>query len=125
MIRVHPCHAAAGALGLLALTLAACGQGEPQKAPPPPAPIAAPPAAPPAEAAPAAGATAALPEGEGREIVQRLCSGCHSLTLVTAKGRTPEEWDATVARMETNGMVAPADDVYAVIDYLSKALPPK
>lgn len=41
-----------------------------------------------------------------------------------ARGRTPEEWDATVARMETNGMVAPANDVYAVIDDLSKALPP-
>jgi len=26
--------------------------------------------------------------------------------------------------MEASGMVAPADDVYAVIDYLSKALPP-
>lgn len=65
------------------------------------------------------GKAARRPEtgGEGREIAQRLCSGCHSLSLVTAQGRTPEEWDATVARMETNGMVAPADDVYAVIDY--------
>ena len=118
---------AAASLLAVAALLSGCGRGEPAKTSTPPPPPAAPPAPPPAPAAAAPGAEAAvaLPEGEGREIAQRLCSGCHSLSLVTAQGRTPEEWDATVARMETNGMVAPADDVYAVIDYLSKALPPK
>ena len=118
---------AAASLLAVAALLSGCGRGEPAKTSTPPPPPAAPPAPPPAPAAAAPGAEAAvaLPEGEGREIAQRLCSGCHSLSLVTAQGRTPEEWDATMARMETNGMVAPADDVYAVIDYLSKALPPK
>ncbi|WP_292070293.1 hypothetical protein [Brevundimonas sp. UBA7534] len=120
----------AAALLAAAALLSGCGRGEPAKTstptPAPTAPVAPPaePAAPAAATKPSAEAAVALPEGEGREIAQRLCSGCHSLSLVTAQGRTPEEWDATVARMETNGMVAPADDVYAVIDYLSEALPP-
>lgn len=123
--------ALSAASALLAATapLAGCGRGEPAETstpPPPTSATAAPPASPSAPAAataPGSEAAVALPEGEGREITQRLCSACHSLSLVSAKGRTPEEWDATVARMEANGMVAPADDVYAVIDYLSKALP--
>jgi cytochrome c5 len=66
-----------------------------------------------------------LPQGAGRNVAQRLCGSCHSLVLVTAVGHTEAEWDAVVARMEANGMQASADDINTVIDYLSKALPPR
>ena len=66
-----------------------------------------------------------LPQGAGRNVAQRLCGTCHSLVLVTAKGHTEAEWDSIVARMESKGMQASADDINTVIDYLSKALPPR
>jgi cytochrome c5 len=66
-----------------------------------------------------------LPQGAGRNVAQRLCGTCHSLILVTANGHTEAEWDSIVARMESNGMQASADDINTVIDYLSKALPPR
>lgn len=66
-----------------------------------------------------------LPQGAGRNVAQRLCGTCHSLVLVTAKGHNEAEWDSIVARMESNGMQASADDINTVIDYLSKALPPR
>lgn len=66
-----------------------------------------------------------LPQGAGRNVAQRLCGTCHSLVLVTANGHTEAEWDSIVARMESNGMQASADDINTVIDYLSKALPPR
>lgn len=66
-----------------------------------------------------------LPQGAGRNVAQRLCGVCHSLVLVTANGHTETEWDSIVARMETNGMQASADDINTVIDYLSMALPPR
>ncbi|MFK0300334.1 hypothetical protein ACIQTU_14075 [Brevundimonas sp. NPDC090276] len=66
-----------------------------------------------------------LPQGPGRNVAQRLCGTCHSLVLVTANGHTEAEWDSIVARMESNGMQASADDINTVIDYLSKALPPR
>ena len=80
---------------------------------------------PPAAAAKPALQPGVLPAGAGRNVAQRLCGTCHSLILVTANGHTEAEWDSIVARMESNGMQASADDINTVIDYLSKALPPR
>jgi len=95
----------------------------PAKAPSPVQAVAPPPPAPqPVKAAIQPGV---LPQGAGRNVAQRLCGTCHSLILVTANGHTEAEWDSIVARMESNGMQASADDINTVIDYLSKALPPR
>jgi cytochrome c5 len=105
---------------------------EPEAVAPTAPPAKAPPtvqiAAPPAPAAQPVKATVqpgVLPQGAGRNVAQRLCGTCHSLILVTANGHTEAEWDSIVARMESNGMQASADDINTVIDYLSKALPPR
>ena len=95
----------------------------PAKAPPT-VQSAAPPAPPP-QPVKAAVQPGVLPQGAGRNVAQRLCGTCHSLILVTANGHTEAEWDSIVARMESNGMQASADDINTVIDYLSKALPPR
>lgn len=95
----------------------------PAKAPPPVQAVAPPP--PPPQPVKAAIQPGVLPQGAGRNVAQRLCGTCHSLILVTANGHTEAEWDSIVARMESNGMQASADDINTVIDYLSKALPPR
>lgn len=95
----------------------------PTKAPPTIQVVA--PAAPTPQPVKAAIQPGVLPQGAGRNVAQRLCGVCHSLVLVTANGHTEAEWDSIVGRMETNGMQASADDINTVIDYLSKALPPR
>lgn len=96
---------------------------QPSKAPPTVQVVA--PPAPPSQPVKAAVQPGVLPQGAGRNVAQRLCGTCHSLILVTANGHTEAEWDSIVARMESNGMQASADDINTVIDYLSKALPPR
>ena len=34
-----------------------------------------------------------LPSGEGRETVYAICSGCHSIRLVTQQGMSRKRWD--------------------------------
>lgn len=96
---------------------------QPSKAPPTVQVVA--PPAPPPQSVKATVQPGVLPQGAGRNVAQRLCGTCHSLILVTANGHTEAEWDSIVARMESNGMQASADDINTVIDYLSKALPPR
>jgi hypothetical protein len=50
-----------------------------------------------------------LPEGKGKEVVARHCTGCHAFRA--GGGYTPKGW-ATVMRMMTNhGLVMSPDEV--------------
>ena len=49
-----------------------------------------------------------LPEGPGKALVTENCSSCHGVDLITAKRRTPAEWDEVMNRMLANG--APLND---------------
>jgi mono/diheme cytochrome c family protein len=72
--------------------------------------------APAAQAAPAAGAA----DAEG-EMFKRHCSVCHGLDVVTAFGRSGEEWREVVQRMvEQNGAMLTEPERDAVIAYLVK-----
>src|SRR5678816_3384166 len=71
--------------------------------------------------APRGGATTALPDGAGKEIVSTACTQCHALSLVTGAGYSREEWP-----MVFGGMVKlPADQLAVVADYLAKNFPDK
>ncbi|HEV8022366.1 MAG TPA: hypothetical protein VGP41_13920 [Candidatus Lustribacter sp.] len=67
-----------------------------------------------------------LPDGNGKEIVQAVCSQCHSLGNITrSTGYTHEGWVNTVAMMRNAGAALPADQVDTVVDYLTKNFPEK
>ena len=66
-----------------------------------------------------------LPDGPGKEIVQAYCAGCHPLDRLGATGYTQAHWHTTVRMMMNFGVHLPQDQVFTVIDYLSKNFPEK
>ena len=44
-------------------------------------------------------AQSSLPEGNGKEIVEIVCSQCHGLNNLTDARRTREDWDSVVSDM--------------------------
>jgi hypothetical protein len=66
-----------------------------------------------------------LPDGPGKPIVQKMCTGCHSLKTVTSKRATKEQWSATVQQMVSRGAEGTDEEIETVIDYLAKNFPPQ
>ncbi len=61
-----------------------------------------------------------LPDGKGRELVQRVCNSCHSVDLVATRPQTREEWTGTVQRMAQRGASATDDQFQQIVDYLTQ-----
>ena len=62
----------------------------------------------------------ALPDGEGRDIVEDVCSQCHSLLNITDSKRTPAQWQYVVSQMITQGALLEEYEIKTVVSYLSK-----
>ena len=45
----------------------------------------------------------ALPEGNGKNIVQSACAECHSLDLITRGGHDRDEWQVVLDQMMADG----------------------
>lgn len=67
---------------------------------------------------------APLPEGAGKAVVQRMCVGCHQLSVITAKRATKDQWSTLVQQMVSRGADGSDQDIETVVDYLSKNFPP-
>ncbi len=65
-----------------------------------------------------------LPDAPNREVVQRVCSACHPAQIVLGKGMTREQWGGIVSNMIGRGAKGSDEDFAAIVDYLSKNLPP-
>jgi competence ComEA-like helix-hairpin-helix protein len=63
---------------------------------------------------------AAMPDGAGKPIVQRACSACHAVTVVTSKHASQKEWDQVVNQMVSRGADLTDDEIDTVIEYLAK-----
>lgn len=61
-----------------------------------------------------------LPDGEGRDIVEYVCSQCHDLLQVTQASKTPQQWRFTVTTMVSQGAPLAEHEVDTVIRYLSE-----
>lgn len=68
----------------------------------------------PAAAAPAQGG---LPDGPGKDVLQRRCGMCHALEPVLTS-RTREEWEEVIRQMIAMGLRATAPDIQTITDYL-------
>ena len=68
------------------------------------------------------GAGGGLPEGEGRDTVSAICSGCHSLRLVKQQGMSRKRWDHLLDWMvEKQGMPELDPETRdTVLDYLAE-----
>lgn len=65
---------------------------------------------------------AGLPNAPGRELIQQLCAGCHSPTVVTRFHQSEEAWRQTVNDMGNRGMPGTADQRDIIVKYLSTHL---
>ncbi|MBV8911929.1 MAG: hypothetical protein JOZ05_02680, partial [Acetobacteraceae bacterium] len=66
-----------------------------------------------------------LPEGSGKEVVQKACLGCHEVARIVASGYNRQDWDNVVHMMQNTGAPVPADQVATVVDYLAMNFPEK
>jgi quinoprotein glucose dehydrogenase len=60
-----------------------------------------------------------LPEGNGRDLVQKVCNSCHSVDLITTHRQTRDEWTGTVQRMAQHGASATDEQFNEIVDYLT------
>ncbi len=68
---------------------------------------------------------AQFPEGEGKEIVQTVCSQCHGLNNISDARRTREEWESVVSDMVARGAPLLIDEIDTVSEYLAKNFGPQ
>lgn len=65
-----------------------------------------------------------FPPGQGREAVFRLCTKCHSPTIVLAYGQNREGWENTITKMVRLGATGSDEDFTDISDYLTANFPP-
>jgi competence ComEA-like helix-hairpin-helix protein len=61
-----------------------------------------------------------LPDGKGKDVMQRMCQQCHGLDQVTNGKRTKKSWMNVVDDMVTRGAEGSDADQSAVVSYLSR-----
>lgn len=61
-----------------------------------------------------------MPEGPGKATAVRLCSTCHGPQVVLGKPHTEDGWGAIVADMVQRGAPGTDDELYEVVQYLTK-----
>ena len=61
----------------------------------------------------------ALPDGAGREIVERTCGQCHSLETVLRSRLGRKQWEARIDEMIAKGAKLSDEDIDLVAEYLA------
>lgn len=61
-----------------------------------------------------------LPEGAGKQEVEQLCTGCHSLQPIVSVRHTQTEWRAVVDNMVGLGAEGTDYQMNAAVEYLSQ-----
>lgn len=69
-----------------------------------------------------------LPDGPGKEILEKQCNTCHTLEVIVAQRNDADEWKRLVMNMIDRGAEITEEQVPVVVDYLatnwSKPAPP-
>ncbi len=65
-----------------------------------------------------------LPNGPGKAVMEQMCVGCHSLSVVTTKRATPTEWTSLVQQMVSRGATGSDRDIDTLTRYLAKNFGP-
>jgi mono/diheme cytochrome c family protein len=66
-----------------------------------------------------------LPDGPGKEPLERVCSACHGPEMVMGRGLTKDGWTQVVQDMVQRGAQGSEDDFNQIVDYLAKNFPPR
>jgi len=63
-----------------------------------------------------------LPDGPGKDTVEKLCSNCHGLSLVIGVRRTKQAWESTIDDMAGRGMTGTDQEFDIAVTYLARYL---
>lgn len=74
---------------------------------------------------PRSGAPRELPDGAGKETVQKICGTCHSASIVLGRSSSRDEWSEVIANMVAKGAKGTPTEFAGVLDYLTTNLGPK
>jgi cytochrome c5 len=66
-----------------------------------------------------------LPDGEGKEVTERICAACHAIETVVTERHTKAEWQKISDDMVARGADATDADVAVIVQYLIKNFGPK
>jgi len=66
-----------------------------------------------------------LPDGPGKELVEAVCTACHTLERVAAKRATKAEWQDKVLEMLQEDPDITQQERDKIVEYLAKVFPPK
>jgi len=67
-----------------------------------------------------------LPSGNGRDMVQMICTGCHDLEPITGSvGFSRLDWETVVKSMIDMGATITPEQVTVITNYLAVSFPPK
>jgi len=66
-----------------------------------------------------------LPNGNGKEVVEKICSGCHDLSPITDSGFSRRDWETVVKNMIDMGATISPEEVAVITNYLASNFPPK
>jgi virginiamycin B lyase len=66
-----------------------------------------------------------LPEGPGKELVEAVCTACHTLERVVAKRATKAEWQDKVLEMLQEDPDITQQERDQIVEYLAKNFPAK
>lgn len=67
-----------------------------------------------------------LPNGDGKDAVEKVCAGCHDLDPITgSEGGTHDDWDMVVKAMIAMGADIKPEQETVIANYLAQNFPPK
>lgn len=61
-----------------------------------------------------------LPEGKGKDVIERMCINCHGIEQVTAQRYSKKYWGSVVDDMVSRGAEGSDEDVNLAIAYLAR-----
>jgi len=66
-----------------------------------------------------------LPNGAGKEVVEKICTACHDLEPITSSGFDRRDWETVVQSMIDMGAVISPQEVQVITTYLAANFPPR
>ncbi len=61
-----------------------------------------------------------MPEGQGKQMVASICSGCHTLGNVLTQRKSSEEWEEKVNEMISRGAQMFPEEIDTIVSYLGE-----
>ncbi len=65
-----------------------------------------------------------LPDGPGKDLVQKTCTGCHTADTFSHQRKDKEHWNQVIDNMASKGLAASDDDLDKIATYLATYLGP-